>query len=616
LIAFAVASGEPLAILPGRGESVRVDSATGIARYGGDELSPVAYALYPRGRWAGTPIRAWLGDAIGSARLDFVRAGALAIAMGAGSMVPAILVWQLLSAGERGDTLPSSARFALTLSLVAAALGVLAVAWSIAVLRFEGRLRLSALVRLVQRFNRIDVQFLRGLTPETAARALVAGPHLLDRVIDLPTRQCLDGSIALAGLAVLAWFRWDLAGLAVLLMLPPLLLPLLSAHLKLRTERLHTDTRLAQQRFLSALFLGIAQLRGLGAADRAVRHWQRLKARQREAGRKLEQRKLLASACGRTYSWIAPTLLTAYGIAEARIDAVVLPALFMAAWLLFEAVGRGGARLAAATMAKPLAQDAAILLDGPTDSEDRPTSSTSLEPIDFDHVCYRYPDSAAAVLDSLTLRVEPGAILAIIGPSGCGKSTLLRLLLGFDVPSAGSIVRDSARSGRSGLAAWRAGVGAVLQGERIQVASTIRSQIGGLAPCSLAGIWHAAELAGVADDIRALPMGMQTIVEPDNISTGQEQRILIARQLVGRPRLLVLDEATNAIPEQMQVELLANLRALGLTTILVTHRQSAIARADRVIMLDAGAIIFSGTPEQLAAQPQLRLLETEAMIAE
>ena len=112
-----------------------------------------------------------------------------------------------------------------------------------------------------------------------------------------------------------------------------------------------------------------------------------------------------------------------------------------------------------------------------------------------------------------------------------------------------------------------------------------------------------------------MPMGLQTIVESGKISTGQEQRLLIARELVRQPVLLVLDEATNAVPDVLQAKLFDNLRKLGMTCVLVTHRETAIAHMDRVVVMADGHIAWSGTPQALAGQPRwLAVLSTEAQV--
>jgi len=220
-------------------------------------------------------------------------------------------------------------------------------------------------------------------------------------------------------------------------------------------------------------------------------------------------------------------------------------------------------------------------------------------------VSYRYPGTSQPVLQDVSLRIAPGEMVAIAGPSGCGKSTLVRLLLGFDTADEGMIAYGGQALDRLDLPRWHARVAAVLQGDRLGSASTLRSQVAGMAPCSMEALWQAARSAAIEADIHAMPMGMQTIVEGNLVSTGQEQRLLLARALVRRPEILLLDEATNAVPEAVQAQLLANLRALGITTILVTHRESAMALCDRVHVLEGGRVAWSGPPAQLSAQRRL-----------
>ena len=234
----------------------------------------------------------------------------------------------------------------------------------------------------------------------------------------------------------------------------------------------------------------------------------------------------------------------------------------------------------------------------------------------FDDVGFRYDGTTIPALENLSFTLMPGDKVAVVGPSGSGKSTLLRLLLGFDQATQGRILIDGRNLEKTGVRAWRSHIGVVQQDDRVIASSTIRSIISGLVPVALDAVWRAADLAALGDDIRAMPMGMQTIVEHGKLSTGQEQRLLIARQLLRRPRMLILDEATNAIPEDVQAQLFANLRNEGIGCILATHRESAITAADRVVVLNTGRKIWEGTPAAFAQNPEFQALVGRERLAE
>ena len=174
----------------------------------------------------------------------------------------------------------------------------------------------------------------------------------------------------------------------------------------------------------------------------------------------------------------------------------------------------------------------------------------------LNHVSFRYPgqDQGTKVLDDVSLQVRPGEFVAIVGPSGSGKSTLMRLLLGFETPDSGTVTYDGRELATLDLREVRRQIGVVLQHAQL-MPSDIFSNIVGFAPLlTMDDAWQAARLAGLEDDIRAMPMGMHTLVGEGggNLSSGQRQRLLIARAIVRRPKILLLDEATSALDNVTQ----------------------------------------------------------------
>ena len=196
----------------------------------------------------------------------------------------------------------------------------------------------------------------------------------------------------------------------------------------------------------------------------------------------------------------------------------------------------------------------------------------------------------------MSLQIRPGEFVAFVGDSGCGKSTLLRLLLGFERCSSGTIYYDGQDLNSLDLRLVRRQMGVVLQVSRVMPTDIYRNIVG-VSTRTEDDAWDAAEMAGLADDIRAMPMRMHTYVAEggSTLSGGQRQRLLIARAIVNRPRLLFLDEATSALDNQTQAIVSESLERLDATRVVIAHRLSTIVNADRICMLDGGRIAEMGT---------------------
>jgi ATP-binding cassette subfamily C protein len=220
--------------------------------------------------------------------------------------------------------------------------------------------------------------------------------------------------------------------------------------------------------------------------------------------------------------------------------------------------------------------------------------------IELREVTFRYEPDAPLVLDRLSLTVEPGEMVALVGATGSGKTTTLRIILGFDEPEEGQVLFDGRDLRDLDLALVRSQMGAVLQNGQITRDSILKNILGGTAGDEAAA-WEAAEAAALADDIRAMTMQMQTIVEPALLSGGQAQRVLLARALVRNPSIVLLDEATSALDNESQHTVTEALDQLGVTRIVIAHRLSTVRAADRIIVIDAGRIAEEGTYDELLA---------------
>jgi ABC-type bacteriocin/lantibiotic exporter with double-glycine peptidase domain len=220
--------------------------------------------------------------------------------------------------------------------------------------------------------------------------------------------------------------------------------------------------------------------------------------------------------------------------------------------------------------------------------------------VELSNLTFRYGPSDAWVFAGLSLRLEAGEFVAIVGRSGAGKSTLVRLLLGLEEPTSGAIYMDGHDIRGLDLAVLRRQVATVLQAGRVPP-GTIRDAVRSLSNAGDAEVWQALERSALADDVRAMPMGLETMLTDARrvLSGGQVQRLLLARALLQKPAVLILDEATSALDNITQRVVMQAIRTLPATRIVIAHRLATIRHADRIVVLDNGRIAEMGTFDQL-----------------
>jgi subfamily B ATP-binding cassette protein MsbA len=227
-----------------------------------------------------------------------------------------------------------------------------------------------------------------------------------------------------------------------------------------------------------------------------------------------------------------------------------------------------------------------------------------LEGITFEDVSFSYGKST--VLDSISLTVSRGEVVALVGPSGSGKTTLSNLLVRFNDPLSGSIKVDGTDLKDISLASWRQQLGVVTQ-ESILFNGTIESNIALCEPSpDLDRLRLAAEAAQVLEFTEQLPDGLQSQVGDGGgrLSGGQRQRVALARALYRNPAVLVLDEATSALDAASEHAVQQALEAVmrDRTVLVIAHRLSTVRRADKIVLIEAGKILEQGSHDELMAQ--------------
>jgi ABC-type bacteriocin/lantibiotic exporter with double-glycine peptidase domain len=508
-----------------------------------------------------------------------------------GGMLPSAFVIAALT----HPGLQLSTALALALFSVAAA----ATDWSgwIFAVRTRGGLAVALEAALWQRILRLPVNFVRSIG------AADLGEHAAD-LRGLSDKLAYEGAEFLkpaiglaANLALLAWLNPAL-GLAAT--------AIVALFVTGRVRRgkgaavLAEDLRQMERRnlrLLHGIVTDLTQLRLAGAAGRASKVWEKAFAGQCQAASSLRQfRRLdLALEAGLLpLSWFL--LLSLHAAGWLSIEAAQVPASIIALGLALGSAWGLSERWLDLRRNAGASKRLSVILEATVEADTQHAAEHVLRgAIAVEAAEFQYPGAAAPALKGISLRIEAGEFIGLAGASGSGKSTLIRLLLGFETARSGRILFDGVPSSDIRPAQLRGQIDAVLQDEAL-VPGTIRSNIVGTFDYRQEEAWAAARVAQLAEEIEAMPMGMQTFASAHVLSTSQQQRLLVARAVVRRPRILVLDEAMSALDEAMQSRLLGALRhwnaaGAGMTCLIVSHRPSLLAQMDRVFVFERGSLV-------------------------
>jgi NHLM bacteriocin system ABC transporter ATP-binding protein len=479
---------------------------------------------------------------------------------------------------------------------------------ALAIIRSESRMNMALEAAVWDRLLGLPAPFFRQFTVgDLATRA--GGINAIRQLLSgVALSSILSGIFSCFNLALLFYYSAQLALVAMALVLVFLLVMLPACYVEFRYRRQLMEIAGRIAGTMLQLLGGIAKFRMTGTENRAFFLWAKEFSRQREVAVKARIVSYSLAVFNAGYLLLSEVVIyyfvtsPASGVAPAQFIA------FNAAFASFfgSAVALSTSLLSVMDIFPLFERTRPVLETLPEVSEARRDPGELAGDIRVDRVSFRYRAEGTMVLDDISLQIGKGEFVAIIGPSGSGKSTLLRLLLGFEKPAAGGIYFDNQDLKELNVRAVRSQLGVVIQNGQL-MAGDIYSNIVGSANLPVNAAWEAAAMAGIDEDIRRMPMGMFTMISEGaaTISGGQRQRLLIARALIKRPRIVFFDEATSALDNRTQAIVSASLEKLKATRVVIAHRLSTVVGADRIYVLDKGRLVESGTFRELMSRQGL-----------
>ena len=470
--------------------------------------------------------------------------------------------------------------------------------------RINTRTSLAVGASVMMRILSLPVSFFRKFSSGDLASRVQSVNLLVETILNNILSIGLSSLISLLYVAQIFAFAPALVVPSLLIILASLVVSTVASLIQIGITRKKMKLGAQESGMSYAVLNGIQKIRLSGSEKRAFARWGRLYAQQAQLEynppKFVKLNSVITKAIG-----LFGTVVLYYLAINTNVASSAYYSFTAAYSRMFGAfTALTGIALSVAGIKPILEMAEPILQAEPEVAEDKQPVSKVLGQIELSHVFFRYDENQPYVLNDMNLSIKAGEYVAIVGRTGCGKSTLIRLLLGFEKPEKGAIFYDRHDMNTLDPRSLRKQIGVVIQnGELLQ--GDIYSNITISAPqLTLDEAWEAAEIAGIAQDIREMPMGMQTVISEGQggVSGGQKQRLMIARAIAPKPKILILDEATSALDNKTQKQVSDALDRLKCTRIVVAHRLSTIRNCDRILVMENGEIIEEGNYEELIAQ--------------
>jgi NHLM bacteriocin system ABC transporter ATP-binding protein len=615
LLAFTRDVKEPVALIQNQGGGYTIKNPVTkknekVTEEIAQNLEPISYMFLYSFDEQMTSIKKIGSFAIKGLKID---ATYIILAAFAGSLIG--LLVPILSGILFDDVIPQADRSFLwevfgIMMIIAIVKSLLELVKGILLLRVETKSNITVQAGLMDHLLRLPVTFYRKYTAgDLTMRAL--GINSIRQILsNTILTAVLSGTFSIVNLGLLFWYDSSLAWVGVGLAVVAVTIISILGFAKLRYDRQLADHQGAIQGFLFEFLSGINKVRISGTENRVFSLWANKFGKYKELGFKSGNFQNFVEVFKGAYPLVTSVFFFSFIFytvtqTDAMAKGMISVGIFMAFISAFNQFLGDCLNMCMSLISSlniiPLYERVKPIL------EEKPESLTgSIDPgelsgeIEFNSVSFRYEPEQPLVLTDVSFKIKPGEMVAFVGPSGSGKSTVLRLLLGFETAEIGSIYYDGQAFESLNRDLVRRQVGVVLQNGAL-MAGSIYQNIVGSSELTLGDAEAATKLAGLEEDIKQMPMGMHTMVSEggSTFSGGQRQRLMIARSIVHKPRMLYMDEATSALDNRTQNIVSESLDRLQATRIIIAHRLSTIINADKIFVMDKGQIVESGNYEEL-----------------
>ncbi|RSK47579.1 NHLP bacteriocin export ABC transporter permease/ATPase subunit [Hymenobacter rigui] len=620
LLAFTKTDRTPVALLQKSSSSYTIkDVSTGnesvVDHQIAESLEPIGYMFFPGFDDTMTSVKKVLSFALRSVEKD---AKLLILAAFAGSLIG--LLVPILSGVMYDEVVPTADRslhlqvftILVMIALVKAGLRLVE---GVLQLRVESKSSINLQAGMMDHMLRLPVTFYKKYTAGDLTNRVLSVNTIRQIVSSTLMTAVLSGAFSSVNLILLFYYDSKLALVGVALGVIAAAFIFTIGWLKLKYDRQVSKYQGEIQGFLFEFLSGITKIRITGGERRVFALWANKFSLLKKLGFNSGTYQNFVETFTASYplvttifffSFLYYTQLHATGVAG-----VLSVGIFMAFIVSFNQFLNDSLRLSMALITSlnvvTLYERVKPILSAETESAEQSTDPGELAgEIEMNSVSFRYNEDQPLVLNDVTFKIKPGEMVAFVGASGSGKSTIMRLLLGFEQPEAGLIYYDGNSFDLMNRELLRRQIGVVLQNGALMSGSIFQNIIGN-SELTLDDAWEAAKMAGMEDDIKQMPMEMHTVVSEgaSTFSGGQRQRLMIARAIAHKPRLLFMDEATSALDNRTQGLVSQSLEKLQATRIIIAHRLSTIKNADRIYVLDKGTIVECGTYDELMEKDML-----------